>query len=112
NTIGGSTPDARNIVWGVGLVSGAIHNRVQGNYIGVRANGLSKLGGFNGSSGYGVDIDRSSNNLIGGTAAGETNVIFGGVTISAGPFFSGAVDYGFSASLQNRILGNLIGVGI
>jgi FG-GAP-like repeat len=51
--------------------------------------------------GNGILIDNSSNNIIGGTAAGDGNVLFGNV--DAGILISGV------ASTGNQVLGNFIG---
>lgn len=79
NTIGGSSPGARNIISGNGGVGVDVRgndpaevlpgNRVQGNYIGVDASGSIALG-----NARGVSI-AASNNTIGGTASGAGNVI-------------------------------------
>lgn len=74
-TIGGTTPAARNIISGNdvnGIVlEGGTANKVQGNYIGTDKNGTADLGNGQG----GVYIYNSSDNLIGGTTAGEGNTI-------------------------------------
>jgi CSLREA domain-containing protein len=89
NTIGGTSVAARNIISGnlqsgVYLTQNVSGNIVQGNYIGLTAAGGSLANAQNG-----VRIDStSSNNTIGGTAAGAGNVISAnsviGVTIAAG----------------------------
>src|SRR5262249_55241877 len=74
-TIGGATPAARNILSGNGqyglrlsnLTTGA--TTVQGNYIGTQADGVSPLG----NSVDGILLQESA--TIGGTGAGEGNVI-------------------------------------
>ena len=90
NTIGGTTAADRNVisgnVTGVALVSGATGNAVEGNFIGTDVSGTNGLG--NGSSSPGIEIDDSSNNSIGGTAAGARNVIAfnqgRGITVKSG----------------------------
>jgi hypothetical protein len=78
NTIGGTTPAARNIVsgnmyHGVGVYGP--NNLVEGNYIGTDATGEIALGNaFLGESDVQID---SNNNTIGGTTAGAGNVISG-----------------------------------
>ena len=88
----------QNGVWIGG--AGAAGNRVTGNIIGARGDGLGPLG--NGQSGVTL-LTGSQNNQIGGSGAGEGNLIGGngdqGVNI-AGAGTSG-----------NRILGNWIGIG-
>ena len=53
------------------ISEGASGNRVQGNLIGTGATGAVALG----NEETGVRIDQSPNNLVGGTAIGEGNVI-------------------------------------
>ncbi|MSU58714.1 MAG: DUF11 domain-containing protein [Pedosphaera sp.] len=84
NTIGGSTAGARNVISanGVGFtsegngisISGGLTNSVLGNYIGTTVNGNAALG----NQDDGIDLRFAANgNLIGGSAAGEGNVISG-----------------------------------
>ena len=83
NTIGGTTTAARNVISGNGgsgvvLSTGKAgeavnHNLVDGNYIGTTVSGDLALGNVH----YGVYIGGSSNNTIGGTAAGAGNTIAG-----------------------------------
>jgi uncharacterized repeat protein (TIGR01451 family)/CSLREA domain-containing protein len=79
NTVGGLTPEARNVISGnatnVQLAFGTAHdNVVQGNYIGTDANGTVALGG----AGSGVEVVASAdNNRIGGPTAQGRNVISG-----------------------------------
>ncbi|HSQ55986.1 MAG TPA: hypothetical protein VLM40_09575, partial [Gemmata sp.] len=90
NIVGGTAPGARNVIsgndnHGVELFfSGTSANRIQGNRIGVAANG-STLG----NGGDGVRISNGARgNSIGGTAAGSGNVIAynggAGVWVQAG----------------------------
>ena len=113
NLIGGATIGARNVISG-NEVSGisiesinpadgfATDNRVQGNFIGVAADGTTPLGNkAGGQAGWGVVILRqATGNLIGGTAAGEGNVI----AANDGPGI--AIVFGASG---NRVEGNLVG---
>jgi hypothetical protein len=105
NTIGGTAPGARNLISGNTQVYGILFsgdsstgNVVQGNYIGTNVTGDAALG-----NGYGIYfINQSpSNNKIGGTSAGEGNLISGnssdGITMNA------------SSPANNTIQGNLIG---
>ena len=77
NTIGGTTPDARNVIVGgntnvyLEVVS---NNFVQGNYLGVNAAGTAAL-----PTGMidDLNISSSKNNTIGGTDPGAGNVIYG-----------------------------------
>ena len=74
NTIGGTTPAARNLIsgnGGNGVRSDYHPNTVQGNFIGTQGNGVSPLG--NGSNG--VLINSTVSNAIGGSASGAGNTI-------------------------------------
>jgi titin len=75
NQIGGSAPGAANVFGG--HIAGAIRmdgsdNVVQGNFIGTDATGTVGLG-----NGYGIGVSGTTGNKIGGTAAGEGNLISG-----------------------------------
>ncbi|MEW6155816.1 MAG: hypothetical protein AB1813_00185 [Verrucomicrobiota bacterium] len=109
NRIGGSTPGARNIIsgnrlsgvsidnsgaFGAGL-SGA--NRIEGNYIGLNANGTAALA----NAQDGVLINASTNNLVGGLTPGAANTISGNA-------FSG-IEIADATSTGNRVEGNFIG---
>jgi titin len=80
NTIGGTTPGARNVIsgntlQGVRLItSAATLNVVQGNYIGTDASGTAALG--NGGNGIVMNLGATLNQ-IGGTAPGAGNVVSG-----------------------------------
>ena len=110
-TIGGATADLRNVVsgntwWGVGL-GGGCSCTIQGNYIGTNAAGTAAV-----ANGTGVWVEGLMTNspgigattVIGGTNAGEGNVISG--NSAAGIF---ADKWGQYDSL--KIQGNKIGVG-
>jgi len=106
NTIGGTNAAARNIIsgnTGNGILCGGNKISIQGNYIGTDVNGTGNLG--NGLSG--IEISARDNNNIGGTDAGEGNVIaFNGLV---DPRFGDGVRVVSSGSgLGNRILGNAI----
>ncbi len=91
NTIGGTTASSRNIISGntsygvyiygsLGVLpgDGTTQNIIIGNYIGPDVSGVSDLG--NGGHGILVDasgLGRASKNRIGGTTAGERNIISG-----------------------------------
>ncbi|MBL7950886.1 MAG: HYR domain-containing protein, partial [Flavobacteriales bacterium] len=97
--IGGNTVAARNVVSGNGVngfsafyLGGGTGHTIQGNYIGTNAAGSAGIGNVFG----GIDLG-CSNSLVGGTAAGEANLIA----------FNGAEGVGASTS-GNRILGNSI----
>ncbi len=101
NTIGGTTPAARNVISGVinrGIWfegNEANNNLVQGNYIGTDASGTGQIG----NSG-GIMLRDASNNVIGGTTAAERNVISGNG--------QGVVITGANAA-KNVVKGNFIG---
>ena len=102
NIVGGATAAGRNVIsankhQGVLIFgSGATGNKVSGNYLGTDASGTKALG----NSYDGVNIS-APKNIIGGTTAGERNVIsanaFQGVSITD-PIAAG-----------NKVLGNYIG---
>lgn len=78
-------------------LSGAGGNTIQGNYLGTNAAGTGAL-----ANGTGIIISDTPNNIIGGTAAGNGNVISGNSGI--GLSFLGA------ASTGNVAQGNIIGL--
>ncbi len=104
NVIGGTTASARNVIsgntgYGIGL-DRADGNTIVGNYIGVNLTGNAAF-----ANNDGIFIVEASSNLIGdGTPQGR-NVISGntftGIAIRA--------NNPFSASNQNKIIGNFIG---
>jgi hypothetical protein len=102
NTIGGSSPGDRNIIsstlGGVGIGgSGTDGNAVIGNYIGTDAAGNAAT-----PNSTGVIIHAgASNNTIGGSSAGDRNVISG--NLQEGVFISG------SGTSGNVVKGNYIG---
>lgn len=103
NTIGGTVPEARNLIAGNrrdGIVlagRGVTGNRVQGNYVGLDATGTVMLG--NGSGG--ILITGAPGNIVGGTVAAARNVISG----NGGP----GVRIGQPAATGNLVQGNFIG---
>jgi CSLREA domain-containing protein len=112
HTIGGTSPEKRNLISGNncdGLEisdNGKGGNRVQGNLIGTQKDAISPLG----NSGNGMYVDCPSN-TIGGTQASAANTIASNVGVGI------AVDLaGDRADTGNRILGNSIfsnsGLGI
>jgi hypothetical protein len=90
NLIGGTTPDARNLIFGL-FLSFSHSNVVEGNYVGAAANGLQPIGGY-------IDVEGSHGNRIGGGAFGAGNIV-------GGPFWF------YRGSSSNRVQGNFIGVG-
>jgi parallel beta-helix repeat protein len=102
NTIGGTTPPARNLISGnsnegVEIRSGGNGNTISGNYIGTNLAGTAALANVEG----GVLIDNTANNTVGGTTAGARNVISGngthGVMINA------------AGATGNLVQGNYVG---
>jgi len=91
-TIGGSAPGAGNLIsgnTGAGIRLGTADDVIiHGNRIGTQADGTSPLP----NGGPGVDLDSSThNNVIGGTGAGEANVIAGnatGVTVGINNYYN------------------------
>jgi hypothetical protein len=74
NTIGGTTPAARNIIsgnTGNGIRCDYHPNQMQGNFIGTQLDGASPLG--NGSNG--IFLNFVGGNTVGGTAGGAGNTI-------------------------------------
>lgn len=97
NTVGGTTPAARNLISGndnYGIFLFADGNTVQGNYIGTDATGKGELG--NGV--HGVNIFDSSHNTVGGNEAETANVIA----------FNGKDGVSVASGVGNRILRNSI----
>ncbi len=106
NTIGGTVPEARNIIsgneaFGVAIRFGSTENFVQGNFIGTDVTGTVDLG--NTLVGVGTS---ASNTTIGGTAAGARNVISSNG--AAGVQLSG-VGSGVTGSV---VQGNFIGTDV
>ena len=88
NYIGGTLPEARNLISGndgVGMRITGSGNKIQGNLIGKRKKGVIPLG----NDVHGVLIDfGGSGNTVGGTASGAANVIahngLDGVNVDSG----------------------------
>ena len=102
-TIGGTTEEARNVISGnagngifISAGTNASNTKVEGNYVGISASGVSDLG--NGGSGVRVEAPGT---FIGGTATGARNVISGNG--GAGILFNG------SNTVDNLVQGNFIG---
>ena len=103
--IGGTTAGARNVVSGnsgigVDVCCGgnATGNQVQGNFIGLKADGSGALG-----NSEGVRIaSNNANNTIGGTAAGAGNVVSGN--------FNTGIEITQNQVTGNQVVGNLIGL--
>ena len=107
NTIGGTVPNARNIISGNnndGVEingSGASGNVVRGNFIGTKANGTEALG----NTQRGVFINDAPLNVIGGTVAGARNIISGNRN-------NDGVEITGSAASGNLVQGNFIGTDV
>jgi len=76
NTVGGTTPGARNVISANGLSGleiwdNATGNLVQGNFIGADLSGTANLG----NAEHGVYFQNSSTNTVGGSVAGAANLI-------------------------------------
>jgi hypothetical protein len=102
NTIGGTTPAARNIISGndvgVRITDGAESNDIFGNYIGTDVTGTTALG--NKESGV-LMTGAARANEIGGLAPGEGNVISGNEFAGGNVFgFPGGVAITSEASLN------------
>lgn len=110
NTVGGATAAARNIIHSNGHLSGegspvgadvrvtSINNVVQGNYIGVDANGAQAAGG---SVWSGVELSGSFNSIKGNVISGHTGPYSKLTARPAGIRLDGG--------MNNRIEGNFIG---
>ncbi len=99
--IGGTTPDARNLISGFGTGISSNSTVVEGNYIGTDASGTKALGNQTGVSG----------GIIGGTAPGAGNLISGnqtGITSNGGSVIQGNL-IGTDAA-GTSALGNGLGI--
>ena len=104
NTVGGTTPGARNVISGNGQAGVFISpgnstpgNIVAGNYIGTDVSGTEAVG----NSFVGVWINFGANGTVGGSVPGSGNVISGNG--ASGVLLTG------SDARNNQIGGNLIG---
>ncbi|MCI0681621.1 MAG: SBBP repeat-containing protein, partial [Gemmataceae bacterium] len=111
NTIGGDTAGEGNVISGntdsgVNL-NEANANTVSGNYIGVAADGSTAMPNMN----LGITVHHSSNNVIGGDAPGERNVISGNLYLNAatGSHTQVSISSTSAVSSGNRVIGNYIG---
>ena len=120
NQIGSTSPADRNIVSGSAidgihilgtLVAPATGNMIQGNFVGVAADGVSSVGNrtepapapgaAEGNNLFGIEITGGNLNTVGGTAAGARNVV---------GFNADGIDVD-NGGQQNVIQGNFSGVG-
>ena len=114
NTIGGSSPEARNLIsgntyMGIQLQGASNDNTIQGNYIGTDASGLVAIG--QGKMGIDILVD-SSRNLIGTDGDGVNDQ-------HEGNLISGNTEYGIEFRglengnpTDNVVAGNKIGVDV
>lgn len=105
NTVGGTTPAARNLISGNGGVGGVICSGtgdiVQGNLVGTDITGTLPLG----NGGRAVFVQGTSA-LIGGTTVAARNIISGNVNANAVDFFAGVPND------MNTVQGNFIGTDV
>jgi hypothetical protein len=114
NTIGGMADGARNVISGnagdgILLDMGSQTTLVQGNFIGLAANGTDTLGNLT----NGVEIQSSNDNIIGGLVFGAGNVIAGNGRVSSSgtsELGDGILIAGTSAT-ANLVEGDVIGPG-
>ena len=106
NTIGGTTPAARNLIsgndpYGIVLGTGATGTLVQGNYIGTDVSGQVPL-----ANTYGVIATQATGSTIGGVPDGARNVISGnrltGINIG---FLVNGVLGGTGTTIENNYIG-------
>ncbi len=103
NLIGGTTPGQGNVIGGLGRAAiqlqeaGAQNNVIQGNLVGVSADGQSALSP---GGGFGIGVLRASSNTIGGASAGARNVI---VAANSGINLNGPLS-------GTTVQGNFVGV--
>jgi titin len=108
NTIGGSTSAESNIISGnayagIGINSNmSFNNSIKGNYIGININGAIRTDTI--PNYYGIAILDSYNNTIGGSTAGERNIISGNP--------GGGINISGSNAINNTIQGNYIGTNV
>ena len=112
NTIGGSSPGTGNLIsgndynaieWTTGrgvMLYRADGNSVIGNYIGTDRTGTVAIG----NEREGVGISNCINNTVGGSGAGEENLISGNSGVG--------VWIGGGGTTGNQVLGNLIGTQV
>lgn len=104
NVIGGTSPGAGNVI--SGNISHGIEvfsssgNRIEGNFIGTAASGTAALD--NGARG--VQLNETTNSVIGGTAPGARNTISGNANSGVRILNPG--------STGNRVQGNYIGTDV
>jgi titin len=108
NTIGGTSASARNLISGNGdvgiYVLDCSSNVIQGNYIGIQANGTAALPNIS----HGVVVSSSGGtaqgNLVGGSSAVARNIISGNG--GSGVYLNGA------GATGNLVQGNYVGTDV
>ncbi len=112
STVGGASPEARNILGNGVEINGGTGNTVLNNYIGTDADGLKALGSFtkqgsrvcgvtiagSGNDGVNDELPKTTDNTVGSLAVGKGNLISGnfcGIELRNAP--------------DNLLLGNWIG---
>jgi titin len=104
NLIGGTNAADRNVIsanqTGIYLAAAGSGNIIRGNFIGVSAAGTNALGNAN----YGIMLNDSGSNQVGGTDPAQRNVIAG--NLQSGLYLNGSTAQG------NVIQGNFIGVDV
>ena len=98
--IGGTTNASRNLIGGGVIITTSDANEVYGNYFGSTLTGMSSSG----TGAHSIQInDTSTYNSIGGTDAGERNLISGG---NRGVMIDG------SQTFNNEVINNFIGIAV
>lgn len=110
-TIGGATTGMANVISGnslAGMLITGSQNIIQGNYIGTDYTGSTNNAIDNEGAGISMTFN-AVENLIGGTGAGEGNIIkgVGGVGIGISTLYFSAIPTTFTPA-KNAILGNVI----
>jgi parallel beta-helix repeat protein len=101
NVISGNLGDGINFYFDSYGAPGPANNLIQGNYIGIAADGITPLPNF----GNGIAIDSGDNNVIGGTQSGVGNIIAYNGSVSSDSKTSGVK---ITRGIGNSILGNAI----
>lgn len=114
NLIGGTTPQARNIILGATQLLYAGGNVMQGNFIGTNLNGTATVTGIDPRFGTLLESSvglSSPGNLLGGTVAGARNIIAGRVGMTDGLAGPGTPAYPHRV-YSNLVQGNYIGTDV
>jgi RHS repeat-associated protein len=112
NLVGGTNAAARNVISGnndAGITlfgTTTSSNLIQGNYIGVAADGTTALGNFN----RGVQLLGANYNTIGGAASGAGNVVAnnGRTTAAEGIWLAATFGTGGNVASNNLVQSNVI----